>query len=53
VTDYVLVFIALWLTGGSRLRHVRWIADDPLVQRLCGLKSLPTERSISRWLSQL
>jgi hypothetical protein len=52
VTEFILVFIALWLTGGRRLRHVAFLADDPLVQRLCGLSSLPADRTISRWLGQ-
>lgn len=52
VVHYVLVFVALWLTGGRRLRHVGFIGDDPLVKRLCGLKTLPSDRSISRWLGQ-
>lgn len=52
VIDYILVFITLWISGGRRLRHVRFLADDPLVKRLCGLKTLPCDRSISRWLGQ-
>ena len=52
VIDYILVFIALWVTGGRRLRHVAFLCDDPLVKRLCGLKNLPCDRSISRWLGQ-
>jgi len=52
VIDYILVFIALWLTGGRRLRHVAFLCDDPLVKRLCGLKSIPCDRSLSRWLGQ-
>lgn len=52
VTDFILVFIALWLTGGRRLRHVAFLADDPLVKRLCGLETLPSDRTISRWLGQ-
>jgi hypothetical protein len=52
VVEYILVLIALWLTGGRRLRHVAYLADDPLVKRLCGLSSLPSDRSISRWLGQ-
>lgn len=50
--DYILVFIALWITGGRRLRHVAFLCDDPLVKRLCGLASIPCDRSISRWLGQ-
>jgi len=52
VVDYILVFIALWLTGGRRLRQVALISDDPLVKRLCGLNILPSDRSISGWLKQ-
>ncbi|MGH2569184.1 MAG: IS1380 family transposase [Bacteroidota bacterium] len=52
VIDYILIFITLWITGGRRLRHVAFLADDPLVKRLCGLKTLPCDRSISRWLGQ-
>ena len=52
VAQYILVFIALWLTGGRRLRHVEFLADDPLVKRLCNLKTLPSDRSLSRWLGQ-
>jgi len=52
VTDFILIFVALWLTGGRRLRHVAFLADDPLVKRLCGLANLPSDRTISRWLGQ-
>lgn len=52
VVDMVLIFIALWLTGGRRLRHVAFLADDPLVKRMCGLASIPADRTISRWLGQ-
>jgi hypothetical protein len=53
VTHFIMVLIALWLTGGRRLRHIPFIAEDPLVQRICGLRDrLPSDRSASRWLSQ-
>lgn len=53
VVHFVMVFIALWLSGGRRLRHIPFIAEDPLVQRLCGLRDrLPSDRSVSRWLGQ-
>lgn len=48
----IMVFIALWLCGGRRLRQIPFISEDPLVQRLCGLKSLPSDRTVSRWLGQ-
>lgn len=31
---------------------MKYLADDPLVKRLCGLQNLPSDRSISRWLGQ-
>ena len=52
VTQLIMVFVALWLTGGRRLRHIAFISEDPLVQRLCGLSSLPSDRTVSRWLGQ-
>jgi hypothetical protein len=52
VGHYILLFIALWLTGGRRLRHIAFLEDDPLVKRLCDLKTLPSDRSASRWLCQ-
>jgi len=52
VVDMILVFVSLWLVGGERLRHIEWISDDPLVKRLCELTSLPSYRTLSRWLAQ-
>jgi hypothetical protein len=55
-TDYgvvrlVLVVLALLLSGGRRLRHLRYLASDPLVLRFCGLRRLPTARTVGRWLA--
>jgi hypothetical protein len=57
-TDYgvvriVLVILALLLSGGRRLRHLRYLAGDPLVLRFCGLRQLPTARTVGRWLAAL
>jgi len=52
VVDCVLTLIGLYLVGGNRLRHIAYIGEDPLVQRLCGLSSLPSDRTLSRWLKQ-
>jgi hypothetical protein len=52
VVDVILVLITMWLVGGDRLCHVKWIAEDPLVRRLCELSSLPSDRTLSRWLGQ-
>lgn len=55
-TDYgavrvVLVILALLLSGSRRLRHLRYLAGDPLVLRFCGLRQLPTARTVGRWLA--
>jgi hypothetical protein len=57
-TDYgvvrmVLVVLALLLSGGRRLRHLRYVVGDPLVLRFCGLRHLPTARTVGRWLAAL
>ena len=55
-TDYgvcglVLVVLALLLSGGRRLRHLRYLERDPIVRRFCGLRQLPTARTVGRWLA--
>jgi hypothetical protein len=52
IIQFIMLFVCLWLTGGSRLRHVKFLEGDPLVKRLTGLTSLPSDRSLSRWLKQ-
>ena len=54
-TDYgvvglVLVVVALLLGGGRRLCHLRYLDGDPIVRRFCGLRRLPTARTLGRWL---
>lgn len=52
ITSFLYSFIALWLTGGRRLRHFNYIADDPLVQRICEVEKLPTDKTYSRYLKK-
>jgi hypothetical protein len=52
VHELVLTFVALWLSGGNRLRHVRYLSSDWLVRRIVGVKRLATERTLSRWLKR-
>jgi hypothetical protein len=47
----VLVVLALIISGGRRVRHLLFVAEDPLVLRLCGLRRMPTPRSVGRWLA--
>ncbi len=56
-TDYgvsrmVVLLLTLLIVGGRRVRHVSYLAGDPLVARLTGLKRLATARTIGRWLEQ-
>jgi hypothetical protein len=44
------LLLGLVIVGGRRLRHVGYLAGDPLVHRLCGLAHVPTARTVSRWL---
>jgi len=46
-----LLLAMLWL-GARRLRHVRFVARDPMVLRFSGLRVLPEERTLSRWLGR-
>jgi hypothetical protein len=52
VIELVMLLLALWLTGGRRLRQIGFLAEDPLVQRLVGLLRLPCDRTVSRFLSR-
>jgi len=51
VVGLVLVVVALLLSGGRRLRHLRYLEGDPIVERFCGLRRLPTARTVGRWLA--
>jgi hypothetical protein len=46
----ILLLIGLLIIGGRRLQHVLFVRDDCLLQRLCGLRSVPTPQTIGRWL---
>lgn len=48
----VLLIIALLVVGARRLEHLRYLAHDPLVGRLCGLARIPSERTVVNWLKQ-
>jgi hypothetical protein len=48
VVAMVRLLIGLLIVGGRRLRHVAYVADDPLFRRFTGLRRLPTARTLSR-----
>jgi len=51
VAGMVMTVVALLLSGGRRVRHLQYLTDDPIVLRLCGLRRLPTSRTVGRWLA--
>ena len=52
VVALVRVVIGMLVVGGTRLRHVGFLDEDPMIGRFCGLRTLPTARTLSRWLKQ-
>src|SRR6266540_2057771 len=48
----VLVILALFYVGARRFEHLRYLGNDPLVTRFCGLARLPTRRTVANWLRQ-
>ena len=41
--------MALLIAAARRMRHVCYLANDPLVERLCGLSQLPSWHTLGRW----
>jgi Transposase DDE domain group 1 len=52
IVAMVRLLVGLLVVGGRRLRHVAYVADDPVFRRFTGLRCLPTARTVSRWLKQ-
>ncbi|WP_447975360.1 IS1380 family transposase [Nitrospira sp. Kam-Ns4a] len=46
----VLLVIALLVVGARRLGHRRYVEQDPLLRRLCGLARVPSDRTVVNWL---
>jgi hypothetical protein len=46
----VLLLLTMLITGGRRVRHVGYLQGDPLVERLCGLRRIPTLHTVGHWL---
>ena len=45
-----VLVLAMLIAGARRVRHVCYLANDPLVERLCGLSRLPSWHTLGRWL---
>lgn len=48
----VLLVLTLLVVGARRLEHLQYLAQDPLVARLCGLARIPTARTVTNWLKK-
>jgi len=48
----VVLVIGLLLVGARRLSQLRYVADDPLFARLCGLARIPADRTVVKWLKE-
>lgn len=48
----VQLIITMLVIGARRLRHVCYLAGDPMIERIAGLRRLPGERTLSRWLGR-
>jgi hypothetical protein len=44
----IVLVVGLLVVGGRRLEHLRYLAHDPLLARLCGLARIPNCRRWSR-----
>ncbi len=51
-THLVLLMIGLLVVGARRLQHLRYLANDPLFARFCGLARIPSDRTVVNWLKQ-
>lgn len=47
-----LLVLALFYAGARRLEHLRYLANDPLIARFCGLARIPSPRTVANWLRQ-
>jgi hypothetical protein len=47
----LLLVLILIISGGRRVRHIEYMESDPMVLRCCGLRRMPSGRTLGRWLS--
>lgn len=50
VVAMVRLLLGLLVVGGRRVWHVDFVRGDILFHRFCGLRRLPSGRTVSRWL---
>src|ERR1700680_3413587 len=51
-THLVLLVIGLLVVGARRLQHLRYLTNDSLFARFCGLSRIPSDRTVVNWLKQ-
>src|SRR6202166_4492831 len=51
-TPLVLLVIGLLVVGARRLQHLRYLTNDSLFARFCGLSRIPSNRTVVNWLKQ-
>ena len=51
-THLVLLVIGLLVVGARRLQHLRYLTNDSLFARFCGLARIPSDRTVVNWLKQ-
>ena len=49
-SDFDTVRLSMLVAGARWVRHVCYLSNDPLVERLCGLSRLPSWHTLGRWL---
>ena len=50
---FVLCLVGLLLIGGRRITHLRVVERDPVFLRFAGLRRLPADRAVVRWMKRL
>ena len=50
---FVRCVVGLLLVGGRRISHLRVLERDPVFLRFAGLKRLPADRTLVRWMKRL
>ena len=47
---FSMLVLAMLIAGARRVRHVCYLANDPLVELLCGVTRLPSWHTLGGWL---
>lgn len=53
LSSAIRLLLGMLLVGGRRLRHIRFLRNDPMLLRFAGVTRAPDERTLSRTLKKL